>query len=1323
MISASFNISPNIGVTQATEFTFVDTSSLASDVIRRVWSFDDNSAPVYNKKTTTHIYQAPGTYNVTLKVTGKDGTVSTFVNSVLVNSLYKDYVQLVHIPGKYADPGKKTDTPFKVNIISTQIDKPIILNLYAANSKSIPYNFVPSRWSFLNPTWKFTDVNDTVVTSLSVESTPLYSNNKVVALSGEAEFYFIDSTSTGAPQENCPVLISCVMETSGFINYKESKIYPYDSHANNKDVRSTAVWLVNDLQPDLLKVSSNYITDMNNQYWQGIKIPFLVTAHSNRSYKLPGALSSESDIIFTYPLDNTTGLISQVSATLTTLPSTAYSLDEAPLYFQQQDKNEFRTGGYIFTTVTSNSSISNTNITANTYIHSSDAVINENEFPYVGTLAPNPFVCISNPEQNTLNKITLVPYPNNCPDVNYFKEQKTLIDGTVKEITVPAYSQDTKINYTMQGFSGIYGIAIDPREYNIIACDAELDRIYKFDYTGSLLLTYELSSVDVDLGSLNNDNAYQKALFNWSIPITTNSITLNSYYLDRSISLSENENNYIVSIGGVIQPPGTYNINIADRTLSFTTQPTLSVAGSLLNVVQIFNPALPLKYISSLQSFTETPSSTTTTLELSGQLSGSLLTDSAYYIVSLDGIFQEPGSYTIDAPTKSITFQSGIPANTTTQVLYISSINPPASWSLTPTTSISTIPLTGDSRYNAKKETDFIVNIGGVFQSTENYTYDFINNQIIFETNLPVGIPATVTQIDINESIYVPAAYTPAYASIDKDYNIWVSLYNTVSVLKFDENFNLLYSTQPSGFEINQEYQQEFILKPPVVETDRDSNCWATYSRPLCSLLVKYSSTGQVLSQIELEDNSVPNDIAIDINNNVWVSKTYNTLSADGSIQLFNGSNSSLLSSISGIPRPGYLALDKENNLWFTHSINGLGYYNTTTSTLCTWSVNGNSILSAKPLENFRLSPDTYINDESLGGLGVDVYNRVWVIDSLNNTAKVILSATPLFDPTTPRDIKIKPVSTFGYYLDLDTGDTITESVSSYLYKSAQAAGDWTGNKWYQKYILPSSFETKAVSGISTNFNIKELTNENSIRKVNESFDTAEYYKSLALPEVLKDNTVLWDKFFAAAVGTGKSSTQADLGQVTYERTANFLSSHADIDTCDIDQLLNLAQETGTPAANYSIELPAEIKRMLDISSIPRDRLWGIQDRTVKLSESQGLLLNTEMATITAGDKLLLRSKFDGGYSLVSVPLYNSLTAYPLSSFEGIGYVQPVTTNYLFYTYEPTYTGKYIENVIDWASEYTTLNPNLSTFEDWYGEDGVLENTFNYLLTKNLFLK
>jgi hypothetical protein len=1361
MLQANFTVSPLSGFVLGTEFT---VTNLTSGGIVEKYNWDFGTGDIfYNNKTPSYIYKYPGMYTVSLTAINFDGVVSTYTQVVTADIVFRDYIKFTHIPERFADPGKLTLTPFKFEVVSSNPDKPLVIDLFVSNSNSTPYQFATERWESLTPTWKFLNNDLTPITSLSVEPIPIYVNNTIVAVSGLSEFYFIDSTSTGNPTQNCPLLITATLQTSSFANFQDSSIYPYESHANNKTVRAGVIWQVNDLTPTLLKVTGNYIDPINTKQWKDIKIPVLITAHSNRAQILPGSDENISEVIFTYPGTNNIGKLAPIALTLSNIPSSAYIVDEAPLFFQATDKNDLRSGGYIFTTLTSYTTATNVSITAQTTAFTNN-IINPNEFPYPYGFAPNTSVWVSNPQRNTLNKITLVPDIGTCNTINYFRENNILTDGIIKEVQVPALSTTNTFNYTMSGFSGIYGVAIDPRNYELVAADAELDCLYRFSNTGELLKTFSLSCL--------GDFDPQKKLFEtwtWTTPAPETSSTRFAFY--KPVPLSPNPNNYIVTVGGNIQPTdlieiypyqGIIRLNVFNDPLVPENQDAYPPENLEFNVIQLFNPSLPQKYISSITHWTTRTTSTNTTFPLTGFLS--LSADSNYYVVSLNGVLLKPDLYTINNITKTITFNQTVPTNTVIHILYIPNVLPPATWFYTFSETTTSVNLTGNLNYQPDEQSAFIVNINGVLQNTQNFKHNVFKQTLDFNTPLPLNEPIQITQFSITDTINNTAAYTPAYVSLDKDYNIWVSLFNSVSVLKFDPNFNLLFNVVPSGIkwltrswttnpigidyqsarfeeisrmfslstnETVDDYTNEYFLKPPVVETDKDNNCWVTYANPLCSMLVKFDSLGNELAQITLNKYATPINLAVNSQNNIWVSNfhgsSYTYTSLSGSIQLYDSNTLQLLQSVQNISRPGYIALDRNNNLWFTHSLRRIGYYNTTTNTLCAWTVeeSGNLTIYIPP-SSIEATPETFDSyenehDEELGGLAVDVYNRVWVLDSLYNFAYVI-SATPNFFEAPIRKFKILPDSTLGYYLDIDSGSTYTK-ISEYN-KSAQATGDWTGNRWYQKYANPQAISAVLISGISIPFNITEFINKHQIKKINESFNAASYYKSLALPENLNSNTKLFDSFFPAVVGTSDLSSNEDVGQITYEKIANFVINHADIDTCNIDQLLSLADQTAVAASDYAATYPTDIRNMLDIASISRSKLWGIKDNTPILTQSLGQQLNTLTDLLTAGTKIILKNKYNSSLSVIEVPtLSTNQTTYTIDKLKGYGLAEPIIDNYLFYIFNPAYTEEYIENIIDWTSSYTTQSFTASTLEEWYGEDGAIETAFRYLLTKNLFLK
>lgn len=1359
MIQANFIVTPSAGDVFATEFAINNlTTATNSTVDRYVWNFGTEDF-IYNEENPTYTYKHPGIYTVTLTAIDFDNQISTTTQSITAQLPYRDYITFTQIPETFPDPGKLTKAPFKVTVLSCNFNSPLIVDLFATNSQSTPTQFIPNKWNFLTPTWKFLDKNYNTITSLSVESTPIYKNNKVVAVSGVGEFYYVDSMSTGSPLTNPPILIVASLQTFNYSNSKDSRVYDYRSYTNSTTLQAGILWQVNDLFPNFLKVTGNYIDDINPKQWVGIKIPVLLTCHSKQSFFLPTGEEAPSEVIFSYPESNEIGSLATVQLSVANLAPNQYFVEQEPLYFQTKDSLDNRTGGYIFTSVTILTAADNISIIANTAASTIKAVGKTNTFIYPHGYSINPGVWVSNPVKNTLNKITLIPYSSTPDTINNLKQNKTLLDGVIKEINVPGLSSSDTYNYSMSGFSGIYSVSVDPRNGDIIACDAELDSLYRISTSGEILKTFALSS-------LEDYNPKQK-FFNswtWTTPSPDLSSTKFSFYGPQLIN--ERPENYLTTVSGRLLPPIMTEVNQYERTLRLLyilNNLPYPTENQIVETTQILNPSLAEKYFNGLQFWSGKTASPTTVIYLSGF--DPLLKGTNSYLVTLDGLIQLPNTYFVNPYLRTINFNQTLNKDTSYDIRFTPNLQR-ADWTFSITDNLSSYSCDKQINYiSTDPNIGFLVIVDGILQS--QHTFKYIPEQKLITFNPPITGSRTIniSQFFVPEEVNNKIAYTPTYASLDNDYNIWVSLFNTVSVLKFDKDFNFLFSVAPSGIkwqhrawtndpvgldfqaaqfgsvprqEDNETtidpYTNEFFLKPPVVETDKESNCWVSYANPLCCMLVKYSKDGAILSQIPLAPYTTPINIAVTPNNNIWVANyngsVYEYSVVAGSLQLFDTNTSTLLSSITGFARPGHLALDRNSNVWFSHGQKSIGYLNTTTGKLSTWSLELTggftpytipSAVFLSGLDSFNFNETE--EDEYISGLAVDVYDRVWIIDGLQNYAWV-LSATTNFNNVIPRKFKIRPDTALNYYVNYFTAGTETFT-GDYYFRSAQATGDWTGNRWFQKYALTSRLSSLPISGTSINFNVEDFVNKNQICRINESFNTAEYYKSLALPENLRNNENLFNNFLAAMVGTSVLSANEDIGQVVYERIANFVTNHADLETCNIDQLLSLAKQTAVAASDYAATYPAEIKHLMDIASTPKSQLWGIEDKLPLLKNSIGNILNTQTYILTAGTKIILRSKTNNNINLVQVPPHtDGRIVYPLSGFEGEQFTPlgvSVFVNYLFYEFVPEYSNNFINNIIDWKSPNTTLNRNLSTAENWLGKDGSVETAFRYLLTKNLF--
>jgi hypothetical protein len=299
-------------------------------------------------------------------------------------------------------------------------------------------------------------------------------------------------------------------------------------------------------------------------------------------------------------------------------------------------------------------------------------------------------------------------------------------------------------------------------------------------------------------------------------------------------------------------------------------------------------------------------------------------------------------------------------------------------------------------------------------------------------------------------------------------------------------------------------------------------------------------------------------------------------------------------------------------------------------------------------------------------------------------------------------------------------GETIATALSTDVEpRSLQAGGDWTGNRWYQKY--GDGLGTIPISGMSTPFKLYELENSYDLVKVNDSWDYAEYFKSLCFPETLSNNNSLFT-FISAAIGDGDSTTES-IGRVSYEKIANFVNNKADIETAQINALQSMATQTATEFKTYGEGFPVAVNKLLDLFSVHKHYLRGLVNIDPNIDNKIVRPNLTTGDVISAYQMYYIYDIITQDSFLIYPTPENGKNSYLVSEFEPEGFRYPFSSNYKIYLYneqKQNETIPYIGNVIDWE-KCTTFNYNMSSAEDWYGPEGIVESMFVKLLTKQLF--
>jgi hypothetical protein len=589
---------------------------------------------------------------------------------------------------------------------------------------------------------------------------------------------------------------------------------------------------------------------------------------------------------------------------------------------------------------------------------------------------------------------------------------------------------------------------------------------------------------------------------------------------------------------------------------------------------------------------------------------------------------------------------------------------------------------------------------------------------------------------------------TPYYSAIDGDRNIWVTLYNTTSTLKFNSVGKLLFGVSPINektLDLNnssdlykwiydsQYYpltstQIENFITPTCVDTDIYNNAWITYSNPFSSFLVKVSSTGNLINTISLSISSCPNEIVCDKDENIWLSLSNNIYGISHFLQK-RDTNGKILSCFGPFNKINNLTIDYDQNLWFTHSYSYIGSIKTD-GTLVSYAVPLTGIYSKIP-DSISNDGKLLLNVEepALNGIAYDGNDNILVVNSLANKIEMFSIKNQKFENffnVNPKGFNIYPAQkdeliTIDKYKAISNYSAKTEIEYHPWLKSINMMGDWTGCKWINKYKNNSAYTiSKTLTGESRIIDFYDK-NPYEIFKINEDYDFTENLKSLAFTPSLRESVTLFDDFLKNIYGL---ENHYDLGVTAYEKVSNFLKNNSDIDVCGIKALYDIAESVDQNSDDYRINYPIAIKRLMDLTSINKSKLWGalLNDNYFVDLKNVGIKLDTSTYYVTAGIPVLLHSKSLRKYKYIKTGLIDNEKNYSLNTLsEFLKITDEFNSNfYNYYSFVQTTPTNQIEGVIDWNNINTTLQYNMSSLNSWLMSEGIVETSFNYELYKGL---
>ena len=282
------------------------------------------------------------------------------------------------------------------------------------------------------------------------------------------------------------------------------------------------------------------------------------------------------------------------------------------------------------------------------------------------------------------------------------------------------------------------------------------------------------------------------------------------------------------------------------------------------------------------------------------------------------------------------------------------------------------------------------------------------------------------------------------------------------------------------------------------------------------------------------------------------------------------------------------LFMDEDKTLWFSENCDKTMIGKTATTSILKAIINSNTELW------------DCITVDKLYGAGSTTKNLNFndVIERISGITASSHDELVIVDPIDKKIKKLKrkwKTDTQYSQTDLEYNSNFNISVpgtneNDYEIGLIFANGDWSGMSWVNKYCRTLKNPLTTIYDENTAHLYSYETRY--IRKHHDEWDVAEHMKiPVKNTTFAEDNEQLFNAI-GETLGIDEHKHYS-VGRKLYEGIANQVANVHDIDECHIDSIYAISKKEDVNIDKFIFNYPEELRRISDLSSITRKKLWG----------------------------------------------------------------------------------------------------------------------------------